>query len=101
LLRDAFEKRIIERVTQLYQHYKYPWARPSDEWLKVTLLSAQGDVTILLGESNCSLFWLSMVVGCTCVDVVGQAICMRKSFPFSGFRRKTQFLALIGAVVEV
>jgi hypothetical protein len=55
LLRDTFEKRIIERVKLLYQHYKVPWMRPSDEWLKVKLLSVQGDVTVLLGESSCSL----------------------------------------------
>jgi hypothetical protein len=46
LLRDALEKRIIDREKQLYQHYEVPWTRPFNEWLKVKLLSVQGEVTI-------------------------------------------------------
>jgi hypothetical protein len=35
------------------------------------------------------------------VEVTGQAIFMRKNISVSEFKKKTQFLALIGAVVEV
>ena len=36
-----------------------------------------------------------------CVEVTGQAIFMSKNVSIYEFKRKTQFLALIGAVVEV
>ena len=42
-----------------------------------------------------------MVGGYTCVEMAGEAIFMRKNFTVFEFKRKTLFLALIGAVVEV
>ena len=44
----TFEKGIIEKAKQLYQHYKVPWTGPSDECLKVKLLGVQCAVTVIL-----------------------------------------------------